>query len=133
MRRLTDRHSPHQRRSSRACAEQGMVTAETAVVLPVLAFLLVLLLGVIGHGVDYMRAIDAARSAARLAARGEPSDVVQRQALLEAPDGSTVQIQQLGEQVRVTVVAPGRQLLGPITLPPATAVAVTSAETGLLP
>jgi len=131
--RLADRHSPHQRRSSKTFAEQGMVTAETAVVLPVLAFLLVLLLGVIGHGVDYIRVIDAARSAARLAARGEPSEDVQRQALSEAPDGSTLQIQRLGEQLRVTVVAPGRQLLGPITLPPATAVAVTVAETGQLP
>jgi hypothetical protein len=133
VRRLADRHSPHQRGSSKACAEQGMVTAETAVVIPVLAFLLVLLLGVVGHAVDYMRAIDAARSAARLAARGEPSDDVQRQALSEAPDGSTFQIQQVGEQIRVTVVAPGRQLLGPITLPPATAVAVTVAETDQLP
>ncbi len=110
-----------------------MVTAETAVVIPVLALLLALLLGVIGHVADYMRVIDAARSAARLAARGEASEDIQRLALSQAPDGSTVQIRQLGEQLRVTVSAPGRQLLGPITLPPTTAVAVAVAETGPLP
>ena len=133
MRRLAGHHTSHQRRPPTDCRQQGMVTAETAVVIPVLVFLLALLLGVIGHGVDYIRVTDAARSAARLAARGETPHDVQRQALAEAPAGSTIQINHLGEQLRVTVSAPGRQLLWPITLPPATAVAVAVAETLSVP
>ena len=107
---------------------QGMVTAETAVVLPVLVLLLALLLGVLGHALDYVRSTDAARSAARMAARGEPVSTTERQALSEAPAGSSVSVQSDGMHVQVTIRAPARHLLGPITLPAAEATAVALVE-----
>lgn len=102
-------------------------------VLPVLVALLALLLAALAHAVDYARVVDAARSAARLAARGEAVEVVEEQALSEAPDGSHVEVRRVGEQVTVTVTAPGRHLLGPLTLPPAGTVAVALVESSTPP
>jgi len=110
-----------------------MVTAETAVVLPVLVLLLTLLLATLSHAVDYVRVIDAARSAARLAARGESLSTVEQQALAEAPEGSSVDLDTSGDQVRVTVTAPERRLLGPIALPSAGAEAVALLESSIGP
>jgi len=110
--------------------ESGMVTAETAVVLPVFVLILGLILAVIGHSVDAIRTIDAARSAARLAARGEPMEAVREQALAEAPVGSTVRVVFSGGEVRVRVVAPERTLLGPLGLPAAETEAVALVEVG---
>lgn len=107
-----------------------MVTAETAVVLPVFVLILGLLLAVVGHSVDAIRAIDAARSAARLAARGESTDVVRQQALDEAPTGSTVHVSSTGGEVRVRVVAPERTLIGSLGLPAAETEAVALVEVG---
>ena len=114
-------------------ADRGMVTAETAVVLPVLVLLLTLLLATLSHAVDYVRVIDAARSAARLAARGESLSTVEQQALAEAPEGSSVDLDTSGDQVRVTVTAPERRLLGPIALPSAGAEAVALLESSIGP
>lgn len=111
--------------------DAGMVTAETAVVLPVFVLILGLLLAIVGHSVDTIRTIDAARSAARLAARGEPMAVVRQQALNEAPAGATVHVSSSGEEVRVHVVAPERTLIGPLGLPAAEAEIVALAEAGL--
>lgn len=94
-----------------------MVTAETAVMLPALAGLLAVLLAVLGQGLDHVRATDAARSAARLAARGEDLDAVHRSALVEAPDGASVEFRHDGDLVVVTVSAPGRSLLPGLRLP----------------
>ena len=113
--------------------DSGMVTAETAVVLPVMVVLFSLLLAGVGQAVDYVRVIDAARSAARLAARGETVTLVEEQALREAPDGSHVEIRLVGEQVQVAVTAPGRRLLGPIELPSAATVAVALVENSARP
>jgi len=113
-----------------AARDGGMVIAETAVVLPVFVLILGLLLAVVGHSVDAIRAIDAARSAARLAARGEPLSVVRQQALDEAPAGSTVHVSSDGQEVRVHVVAPERALIGPLGLPAAETVAVALTEGG---
>jgi len=110
--------------------ESGMVTAETAVVLPVFVLILGLILAVVGHSVDAIRSIDAARSAARLAARGEPLEAVRQQALAEAPAGSTVRVVFSAGEVRVRVVAPERTLLGPLGLPAAETEAVALVEVG---
>lgn len=107
-----------------------MVTAETAVVLPALVALLALLLSVLGHALDQASIVDAARSGARLAARGESSEVVRSAVLAEAPDGSTVTITENGPNVAVAVSAPGRQLLGAVSLPSPRAQAVALLETG---
>ncbi len=92
-----------------------MVTAETAVVLPVL--LLVLLCAVTAVTVvgAQLRCVDAAREGARAAARGEIDAVVTELAGRVAPDGATTAVRADGGQVRVTVsveLAP----LGPLPL-----------------
>lgn len=57
---------------------RGMVTAETAVVMPFVVLVAVTLLWVVTLGVTQMRVSDSAREGARAAARGEPADVVRR-------------------------------------------------------
>ena len=92
-----------------------MVTAETAVVLPVL---LLLLAGVVAAVVvvgAQMRCVDAAREGARAAARGEEAAVVTGLVRRIAPDGARTAVVTEGEEVRVTVsarIAP----LGPVPL-----------------
>lgn len=110
-----------------------MVTAETAVVLPVLVLLLALLLGALAQAVDTIKAVDAARSGARLAARGETPGTVKSQTLAEAPGDATVRVHQVGDQIHVTVTAPGRHLLGLLPLPPVVTTAVSLVEEPVLP
>ena len=92
-----------------------MVTAETAVVLPVL---LLVLAGVVAAVVvvgAQLRCVDAAREGARAAARGEPAATVSALAGRAAPDGAVTTVSSDGEQVQVTVtarIAP----LGPVPL-----------------
>jgi hypothetical protein len=85
--------------------EDGMVTAETAVVLPVLLFVLAgAVAAVVVVGAE-LRCVDAAREAARAAARGEPTAVVAGLAADAGPDGATTELGGEGEQVSVTVSA----------------------------
>lgn len=85
--------------------DAGMVTAETAVVLPVLVFVLAAALAAVSVVTAQMRCTDAAREGARAAARGEPSAAVQEIAASSAPDASTVTVNQNGETVTVQVSA----------------------------
>jgi ABC-type uncharacterized transport system permease subunit len=92
-----------------------MVTAETAVVLPVLLLVLagaVAALTVVGA---QLRCVDAAREGARAAARGEDDATVRALVLGAAPDGSAVALSRDGAQVRVTVSGPVAPL-GPVPL-----------------
>ena len=84
-------------------SEQGMVTAEAAVVLPVLLVVLGLLVGVVVAVGDQLRLVDAARTGARLAARGESASVVREAAQQGAPGGTSVDITRAGADVDVTV------------------------------
>lgn len=127
---LASGQSSAHRCGSRLGSADGMVTAETAVVLPALVALLALLLAVVGHALDHAQIVDAARSGARLAARGEPSTAVERAVLAEAPDGSQVRIEMTESTVRVSVLAPARRLLGAVTLPPPHAQSVAVVEGG---
>ena len=80
-----------------------MVTAEAALVLPVLVFVLagaVAVLTVVGA---QLRCVDAAREGVRAAARGEEGAVVVAIAEDAAPDGAVVRIGRSGEEVTVTV------------------------------
>ena len=92
-----------------------MVTAETAVVLPVL---LLVLAGVVAAVVvvgAQLRCVDAAREGARAAARGEDPAVVAALAGRAAPDGAVTTVRPDGDEVHVTVtarIAP----LGPVPL-----------------
>ena len=52
--------------------EHGSATAELAVLMPGLVLLMTLIVGVAQVGAAHLRCQDAARAAARLAARGEP-------------------------------------------------------------
>jgi Flp pilus assembly protein TadG len=93
--------------------DAGMVTAETAVVLPVLLLVLAgAVAAMIAVGAQ-LRCVDAAREGARSAARGEAIGAVEAVAARAAPAGATVVVRDGADDVRVTVsavVAP----LGPL-------------------
>ncbi|MFR9795157.1 TadE family type IV pilus minor pilin [Streptomyces sp. MS06] len=83
----------------------GFVTAETAVVLPVLVlFAMGLMWGLLAVSAQ-IRCVDAARTGARAAARQDPVDAVLRSAREVAPRGARVTVTREGDQVRVVVVA----------------------------
>jgi Flp pilus assembly protein TadG len=92
-----------------------MVTAETAVVLPVLLLVLAGAVAAVTVVGAQMRCVDAAREAARAAARGEEPAVVYAIASRAAPSGAVTGVVADGDEVRVTVsaeIAP----LGPVPL-----------------
>jgi len=92
-----------------------MVTAETAVVLPVLLLVLAGAVAAVTVVGAQLRCVDAAREGARAAARGESAATVSRLVGELAPDGAVTRVGGDADQVRVTVtvrVAP----LGPVPL-----------------
>ena len=92
-----------------------MVTAETAVVLPVLLLVLagaVAALTVVGA---QLRCVDAAREGARAAARGDDAASVRSVAARAAPDEAVTTVAVRGEEVTVTVSA-DVAALGPVSL-----------------
>ncbi len=92
-----------------------MVTAETAVVLPVLLLVLAAVVAAVLVVGAQVRCVDAAREGARAAARGEDAAAVRALVARIAPDGAAVTVAVAGGEVRVTVsadVAP----LGPVEL-----------------
>jgi Flp pilus assembly protein TadG len=118
------------RRPADRSGESGMVTAETAVVLPVLLLVLAgAVAAVIVVGAQ-LRCVDAAREGARAAARGEQVAIVTALAGRAAPDGAVTTVSPEGDEVRVSVsarVAP----LGPVPLRiTVSAVAVALREPG---
>lgn len=80
-----------------------MVTAETAVVLPVLLLVLAGAVAAVTVVGAQLRCVDAAREGARAAARGEDVATVRQLVLRAAPDGATLSVTRLGEDVRVRV------------------------------
>ena len=98
--------------------DRGAVTAEAALALPSLAVVAAALVAT-GHvGVAQLRCVDAARAAARLAARGESPSSVRARAEAVAPAGASVVVR-AGRQVAVRVTAP-------VTLPFGIALSVGS-------
>jgi hypothetical protein len=95
-----------------ARADEGMVTAETAVVLPALAVVLVFALWSVAAVTAQLRCVDAAHTAARALARGEASDVSLAAARGAAPAGARVTVSRSGDLVVVDVRAVAR-LPGP--------------------
>jgi Flp pilus assembly protein TadG len=71
-------------------ADAGYVTAETAMVLPVLALLLAVGLWAAAVAGAQVRCVDAVRDAARAAARGESHTTATAVAAAAAPDGAQV-------------------------------------------
>ncbi|UOY00038.1 TadE family type IV pilus minor pilin [Blastococcus sp. PRF04-17] len=95
--------------------EHGMVTAETAVVLPVLLLVLAGAVAAVVLVAAHLACVDAAREGARAAARGEDVAVVRGIVGRAAPGGADCGVTSDGDEVRVTVtarVAP----LGPVPL-----------------
>lgn len=91
--------------------ECGSATAETAVVLPALAVLLVLCLWAVTAVGQQLRCIDAARVAARAMARGESEALARAAAHEAAPAGATVSVRAVDGlavvEVRLTAGLPG--------------------------
>lgn len=87
------RRAGTRRRPARGDPERGMVTAEIATTLPALAVVLVAAVWVLAFGAAQVRCADAAREAARAAARGEDAAVVRQVATEVAPDGAVVDVE----------------------------------------
>ena len=86
-------------------AEAGAVTAEAAMVLPVLVAITLGLVWTVSLAAAHVRVVDGAREVARLAARGEGDGQAVTHGRRVAPEGSLFTIVRGDEQVRVTVVA----------------------------
>src|SRR5690349_3176768 len=85
--------------------ERGSVTAEAAVALPALVLVVAAAIGAVITVTAQLRCLDAAREAARAAARSEPAGVVHELAATAAPAGSSAEVSVAGDQVTVTVRA----------------------------
>ena len=86
-------------------ADNGMVTAEFAVVLPAIVLALMVGLVAVATFAIRVRCADAAQVAARLAARGEPTADVIAAATRIAPAGAHVRVDVRGAEVAVSVDA----------------------------
>lgn len=86
-------------------AEGGAVSAEAAVVLPVLVVLTAVLSWMVALGVTQARAVDAARETARALVRGDDAATSEKLGRRIAPDGSRFTIVTTLGEVRVEVVA----------------------------
>ncbi|MFF6965419.1 TadE family type IV pilus minor pilin [Streptomyces anthocyanicus] len=85
--------------------DSGFVTAEAAVVLPVLVvFAMALVWGLLVVAAQ-IQCVDAARAGARAAARQDPEDAVVELARAAAPRGARVTVHREAGLVRVVVVA----------------------------
>jgi hypothetical protein len=129
----TARGEPATARGEPATArgEPGMATAELALAMPVLVAVLALALAGIELGMQQVRCVDAARSAVRLMARGEPPERVMAAAELAAPSGAVVSTGASAGRVSVMVSAAPPALLrvvGITSQTTATAVAVAEQE-----
>jgi hypothetical protein len=97
---------------------RGSVTAEFAVLLPGLALLIALMMSAAAVAVAQLKCIDAARSAARLAARHEPSSAVLAAARSTGPGGAEIQVSSgtgavvVRVRAQVSLPLPGRPTLG---------------------
>lgn len=112
----------------RARFDAGMVTAELAVALPALVLVLAGCLTGLGAVVDQVRCVDAARLAARAAARGDTPSAVRADAVRAAPGGATVSVTEMGQHVRVVVRATARGWAGLLPSFDLSATAITPVE-----
>jgi hypothetical protein len=88
--------------------ESGAVTAESAVVLPVLVLFALGLAWLVALGATQVRALDAARETARAAARGEdPGASIGLGRRVATPD-ARISVRDEGDTIEVTVEAPVR-------------------------
>lgn len=92
----------------RCRGERGAVTAETAVVLPLLALFTLAMVWLVCVGLTQVRAMDAAREVARAAARSESTAAAIALGRQVAPSGSSISVHDSAETVAVTVSSPVR-------------------------
>ncbi|MBM6404591.1 pilus assembly protein TadE [Phycicoccus sp. CSK15P-2] len=97
--------------------EEGTATAELAVAVPVLLLVLAVALSAVRMGVDQVRCVDAAHTAARLLARGEPRGVATAAATRHAPEGARVRVSPGAGSVTVRVGCPAPAALRRIGVP----------------
>ena len=83
-----------------------MATAAFAVAQPAVVRVLARSRAALAAGLDQIRCVDAARSAARLLARGEADGAARRAGEALAPDGSELVVSADATLVRVRVTAP---------------------------
>ncbi|MFF4248208.1 TadE family type IV pilus minor pilin [Streptomyces sp. NPDC001822] len=93
-------------RAKQRLGDRGAVTAEAAMVLPVLVAFVMALVWALVAASDQIRCVDAARAGARAAARSEPEAAVRSVAKESAPDRARVDVRRTGELWRVRVEAP---------------------------
>lgn len=86
--------------------DRGAATAEFAMLMPALVLLIVLLAGAGTIGLSQLRAHDAARAAAREAARGEPERDIRHEAKDRAGEAAIVEIRHAGGYTTVEVWLP---------------------------
>jgi hypothetical protein len=80
-----------------------VVTAETAVVLPVLVAVVLALSWMLSLAVTQVRVVDAARETARAAARDEPRATAVERGRRVAPDGARITLTAVGSSVVASV------------------------------
>jgi Flp pilus assembly protein TadG len=85
--------------------QRGTVTAEAALVLPLIAAFCLGLIWMVSVGIDQVRVVDAARDAARSIARGDDPGMAAAAARRTAPAGSRVTFQESGATATANVSA----------------------------
>lgn len=89
--------------TTRRDAHGGMVTAEAALILPLVAIVVLALVWLMSVGIEQVRVVDAARDAARALARGTQQNDAISAARRTAGSSATVTIRHKGRLVLVTV------------------------------
>lgn len=107
------------RASGRQVGDDGSVTAEAAMVLPVLLVVLGMAVWVLAAVSTQLRCTDAAGVAARAAARGEQIATVQHLARATAPRDAEVEVRGGAETVEARVRARVRPMGGALAALPA--------------
>jgi len=107
------------RASGRQVGDDGSVTAEAAMVLPVLLVVLGMAVWVLAAVSTQLRCTDAAGVAARAAARGEQIATVQHLARATAPRDAEVEVRGGAETLEVRVRARVRPMGGALAALPA--------------
>lgn len=94
----------------RARGDGGMVTAEAAIVLPALVVVIWVAVSAVAVATAQLRCVDAAREAARAAARGETVSASRALAVQAAPHPARVSVSFVGDRAQVTVTTTVRTL-----------------------
>lgn len=101
-------------RSRARRADEGAAAAEFAMVMPALVLIIGIVVGAGAVGATQLRAMDAARAAAREIARGEVQTEVIAQARKTAGDAARVTIEDDDGYAEVTVEVPLPDSLAPV-------------------